>query len=446
MSALTAKPKTNRKLMGWVFAAFMAALVIYLIASKGTDLGQGQIEAKKAALAKKEAAKRYEARVDNPSQSSQDQMDAAKQALATKEASAARDAAAVPPPPMGPANLATSVAPPPDMGSDENRLELARLERARKAAGEGGGPGAQPAAPAFVVYQASSGTPGSSQPVLGALKMTPSGSGPDDAAQATATNPDNDPSVKAAQAKVDAYKAAQEEAATQKANGITSPNGEGDSAWLYRLQNSQIGVAKSIMAQRDSGKYWIAPGTVINAVVLSAVDTRLPGQIVARVTQATYDSRYGRYMVIPAGSVLQGQYNSQVKDGQRRVLMAFDTLVTPAGGEVPLGNMTAGDALGRAGLAGTLHTHFFKRMGIATLLAVEAVGMDRLSKQTQVVAGSGISGPPPVSSGGQIIVDAANQELKEQFSLGPNITIPAGAPMTIVTTGGIDVPPLANAR
>jgi type IV secretory pathway VirB10-like protein len=113
---------------------------------------------------------------------------------------------------------------------------------------------------------------------------------------------------------------------------------------------------------------------------------------------------------------------------------------------VALGNMSAGDALGRAGIAGTLHTHFFQRMGIATLMAFEAVGMDRLSKQTQVVAGTGVSGPPPVSSGGQIIVDAANEEIKQQFALGPNITIPEGAPMTIITTGGIEIPPIANAR
>ncbi|RGA36256.1 conjugal transfer protein TrbI, partial [Klebsiella pneumoniae] len=72
-----------------------------------------------------------------------------------------------------------------------------------------------------------------------------------------------------------------------------------------------------------------------------------------------YDSRYGRYLVIPAGSTLQGKYNSSVQEGQDRVLMVFDTLVTPAGGMVPLGNMSAADALGRAGLEGDLHTHFF---------------------------------------------------------------------------------------
>ncbi|NIB13652.1 TrbI/VirB10 family protein, partial [Agrobacterium radiobacter] len=151
-------------------------------------------------------------------------------------------------------------------------------------------------------------------------------------------------------------------------------------------------------------------------VLLNAVDTKLPGQLVARVTQNIYDSRYGRYLVIPAGSTLQGKYNSSVQEGQDRVLMVFDTLVTPAGGMVPLGNMSAADALGRAGLEGDLHTHFFERMGIATLLALEAVGMDKISPNQSSTSFGGTTTSPAVN-GAQIITNTANQELQHRYNV-----------------------------
>ncbi|NEI53314.1 conjugal transfer protein TrbI, partial [Rhizobium leguminosarum] len=127
---------------------------------------------------------------------------------------------------------------------------------------------------------------------------------------------------------------------------------DANSKWLFATQSAEVKPAAAIIAQQAKGLYWLAPGTAISAVLLNAVDTKLPGQLVARVTQNIYDSRYGRYLVIPAGSTLQGKYNSSVQEGQDRVLMVFDTLVTPAGGMVPLGNMSAADALGRAGLEG----------------------------------------------------------------------------------------------
>jgi type IV secretion system protein VirB10 len=112
---------------------------------------------------------------------------------------------------------------------------------------------------------------------------------------------------------------------------------------------------------------------------------------------------------------------------------------------VNLGNMGASDALGRAGMQGDLHTHFWERIGISTLLALEAVGMDRLSPN-QSSASFGGTTTSPATNGAQIIVNTANQELQRRYSVKPNITIDAGQPLTIVTTGSIEVPPIANTR
>lgn len=439
------KLKADRKRIIWVFFLGMVGLVVYLFIAKGPDLGQGAVNAKKEAAAKAAEKDRYAARVQDPAASSSAQFTAAKMEVAGKAQKESDLGGAVPPPGMGP-DLANQVTPPPpSMNGSVDDLQMSRLDRAHDAANAAPGSSGAVPTPGFIVYTAGVDTSGKGGARLPGVGNTASSGNNDqsefDSAYAK-EDPKNSEELKKDRSAMQALEDAQ---LAQKADKVQAP-GENNQRWLFEKQNSKVDPAKSIMATRSTGLYWLAPGTIVNAVMLNAVDTRLPGQIAARVTQPIYDSRYGRYLVIPAGSTLEGSYNSSVADGQERVLMAFDTMVTPAGGIVPLGNMSAGDALGRAGIAGTLHTHFWKRMGIATLMAAEAIGMDRLSNKTVIQSGNGQSGPPPISSGGQIMVDAANQELKQRFSLGPNITIPAGAPMSIITTGGIEVPPVANSR
>lgn len=447
-STTSPKPKTDRKMIGWVFAIAMVVLIVYLLLSKGGDLGQSGVTAKRAEIAKSEEKKRYAARINNPASSSSAEFQKAQQVVASRRA-----AAAVPPPPMGVNEPASALSPPAPADADKavSQLQLGRLERARKAADaspDGQSDGGSSAG--FVMYQAGveSKKSGSiADQAKSTLDLRRDGGDRQDIENVEPPDIEKDPEVIRAKAKLAEYQAQQkaQAAASGGGEGAASPS-ENNEKWLFDRQDDKVEASKSIMATRAKGLFWLAPGTVINAVVMNAIDTRLPGHVTARVTQTTYDSRYGRYVVIPAGSVLQGQYNSSVSDGQKRVLLAFDTMVTPAGGVVDLSGLSGGDSLGRSGIPGKLHTHFLARMSIATLLAAEAVGMDRLSKQTQVISGTGQSGPPPTSSGGQIIVNAANEELKRRFAVGPNITIKEGSPMTITTTTGIEIPPIANAR
>jgi type IV secretion system protein TrbI len=47
----------------------------------------------------------------------------------------------------------------------------------------------------------------------------------------------------------------------------------------------------------------------------------LPGQTIATVTQNVYDSVTGNFLLVPQGSKMLGQYDSQVAYGQRRVVL-----------------------------------------------------------------------------------------------------------------------------
>jgi type IV secretory pathway VirB10-like protein len=127
-------------------------------------------------------------------------------------------------------------------------------------------------------------------------------------------------------------------------------------------------------------------------------------------------------------------------------MMGFRSLVTPAGGVVDLAGLRVSDQQGRVGVGGELHTQTLRRMGIAFLFALESVGMDRLTKNQTTVSTSGTTATTSNSSeAAKIISEAAKQEPRLR-PVQPYITIDQGQLISIVTTVGMEVPPVANRR
>src|SRR3546814_7654314 len=77
--------------------------------------------------------------------------------------------------------------------------------------------------------------------------------------------------------------------------------------------------------------FLVQAGSVITAALITGIQSDLPGQIAAQVTQNVYDSAKGRILLIPQGSRLIGEYDSEVSAGQSRVLLAWDRLLLPGG-------------------------------------------------------------------------------------------------------------------
>lgn len=396
--------KLSRNLLYWVVPGTIIPTVLFFVITKGVDLGQSEEDAKAAAKAKDERAKVLSARVENPENAS---MEDAKRALANVEKEK-RDA--LPPPPT-----AT------DIEAKSSETHFNKMRDAREVIGKGlsdderqsvFGVSSADDRKSFVVYTA----PSQEGLVSGGVNA---------AADAMTIEPDD---RKPGEAGADAE--AQETAAKP----------------FLPSNDDRVGEAEVTTAKRVSGLYWIAPGTIIRAVLLNAVDTRIPGQVTARVTEPVYDSRYGRYLVVPAGTTLVGQYDSAIANGQKRVMMAFSSMVTPAGGVVDLKGVRASDALGRLGIEGELHTYFWRRMGVAALLALESVGMDRLANSQTVLSTNGTTSTTTnTSEAAKIISDAAKQEpwLKP---VAPNITIEEGQKISVITVASIEVPPVANKR
>ena len=105
--------------------------------------------------------------------------------------------------------------------------------------------------------------------------------------------------------------------------------------------------------------YEIKAGTIIPAVLLSAVNSDLPGQILAQVREAVYDSDTGEHLLIPQGTRLVGLYDHHIVYGQERVLITWKRLILPNGSSLSLKDgMPGTDAIGAAGFHDQVNNHY----------------------------------------------------------------------------------------
>jgi type IV secretion system protein VirB10 len=112
----------------------------------------------------------------------------------------------------------------------------------------------------------------------------------------------------------------------------------------------------------------VMQGTLIEAALETAISTDVAGNVSAIVSHDVWSFDMSR-VLIPRGSRLFGRYDSEVDAGQRRVLIAWDRLVTTDGQSVTLAAYGT-DRIGRSGLPGTVRNHFFQRFGTAALISL----------------------------------------------------------------------------
>jgi len=139
-------------------------------------------------------------------------------------------------------------------------------------------------------------------------------------------------------------------------------------AFLNSAANSRDDVPKVI--QSPVSPYEILIGAVIPATLKTQVNSDLPGDVLAQVSENVYDTATGHYLLVPQGSWLHGKYDSLISYGQDRALIVWDRLTLPNGDHVDLGGMPGTDGTGAAGLADQTDHH---RLAFAGALAATTV-------------------------------------------------------------------------
>ena len=172
----------------------------------------------------------------------------------------------------------------------------------------------------------------------------------------------------------------------------------------------------------------VSQGTLIPAVLETAINSDLPGYVRA-VVSSDIRSFDGSRILVPRSSRLIGQYKSGVANGQTRAYVMWTRLIRPDGVSVALAS-PAVDATGQTGLTGTVDSHFMKRFGSSLLLSI--VG-------TASTLGSG--GSALIVSGGQ---SAASVAAQQNGAIPPTIKVRQGQPIRVFTAKDLDFSSVAG--
>jgi type IV secretion system protein VirB10 len=158
---------------------------------------------------------------------------------------------------------------------------------------------------------------------------------------------------------------------------------------------------------------WVVQrGTVIPAALPNKVVSDLPGDLIAEVVRDVYDSPSQKYVEIPAGSRLVGEYNSSVSYGQNRVQIVWTAVYFPDGSFIDLDRMPSHASDGSAGLQDRTDNHWKRVIAGVALSSVLSAGLQLSQNRTN---GSVLNYP----STGQVIASGVGTQASQ---LGEQLT------------------------
>jgi type IV secretory pathway VirB10-like protein len=187
--------------------------------------------------------------------------------------------------------------------------------------------------------------------------------------------------------------------------------------------------------------YEVKAGTVIPSLMLSGINSDLPGQLVAQVVQNVYDSATGKYLLIPQGAKLFGSYDHGVVLGQRRVLIVWNRIIYPDSSSLDLEGMSGQDQSGYAGFKDRMNNHVWPAFQQALLLSTLTAGVQLSQPRAQ-------KGDYSYSSQ-QVVAGAMGMQLNQlgmssyqgRSNLAPTISIRPGYRFNVIVNKDMVISP-----
>jgi type IV secretion system protein VirB10 len=212
-------------------------------------------------------------------------------------------------------------------------------------------------------------------------------------------------------------------AAPGAAAGEAAPQSVGGGAGDFASRIGGVGGGMATARPMVDPATTVTQGTLIPAILETAIDTNVPGYVRAVVSQdvRSFD---GKNILVPRSSRLIGQYQSGVQGGQKRAYVIWTRVIRPDGASVNLSSPAIGFD-GTTGLAGQVNNHFFRRFGSAMLLSV-------------------IGGLSAIGTGGASVVlggagqSAASVAAQQDSQIGPTIRVRQGEPIRVFTARDLD--------
>lgn len=191
--------------------------------------------------------------------------------------------------------------------------------------------------------------------------------------------------------------------------------------------------------EAPAGPYVLQAGSIIPAALLTGLRSDLPGLVTAQVTEDVYDTPTGRFLLIPQGARLLGQYDAQVSFGQSRALLVWNRLIMPNGRSIVLERQPGADPEGYAGVEDQVDNHWgmlFEGAALSTLLSIGSESGANNNENALVQALR--------QGSSQGLSQVGEQVVGRSLNVQPTITIRPGFPVRVIVNRDLVLEPYAG--
>ena len=196
------------------------------------------------------------------------------------------------------------------------------------------------------------------------------------------------------------------------------------------LTGGSTEIRNSGNLQMPTSPYQVMAGTVIAGALITGIESDLPGDVIATVTEPIYDTATGKFLLIPQGSRILGKYNSQVSYGQSRVQVVWNRIILPDTSSLTLDNLIGTDPAGYAGLEDNVDWHWDRIFAGAVLTTLLGVGAELAAPENRQ------DGDRVIIAGRDSLQDTVNQVGQEvtrrNLNIQPTLTSRPGLPVRII--------------
>lgn len=188
---------------------------------------------------------------------------------------------------------------------------------------------------------------------------------------------------------------------------------------------------------KNPTKYQILAGTIIPVTLTSAINSESAGQVLAQVRQNIYDTATGKYLLIPRGSKVIGEYDVRsIHHGQDRIFVNFTRIMRNDGTSMQIDKFSAVDGQGSTGLKGDTNNHWGEVIGTAVLSGLLSAGAGYAAyKVSNRDANRTTATTQPlqdlITTGAKGVTQVPDKMASRALDMKPTITVPINTPFNI---------------
>ena len=222
---------------------------------------------------------------------------------------------------------------------------------------------------------------------------------------------------------------------TGEDDGAGGTDERSDAAERFRRAGRSEAVQAEVISEPSRT---VVQGTLIEATLANAISSQLEGNVAATVSYDVWSMDMAN-VLIPRGSRLFGRYSSSIEKGQRRIMVAWDRVVTPDGQSVDLAAYGT-DRVGRAGVTGRVNTRTLARFSAAAAVSIIGAAPAVLAAAVEEGSDDGIARDTAENIGSNAS-DAIGGVIKDYIDIPATISVDQGAVVMVMVNADLEMLP-----